>query len=281
MPYQPVLCGLWQYQPAAFSEDSQTMYVLQGFVEIGQDAAAVVDTGTPGVVGVFTDSIQTCMIAAVECDKGFVVIHDSAQLQLPGIAALITTMGRCKKLSVVVPAGSQDQHSERITRLKRITGVAAKNFTKLTVPSFGYAVSYTTDGGMEVHAHGATAASLPLPEKGIRTSIAEINNFFIKSNSQSLAVDVQFSDGRYNAVKPIQKTVEQLMKVLSEQPKYFFNNAALLYAANDLGLLVLPSDLVRFVEDNALQPYRTSVVPAHDQQRQAMLFNKFVSSRSV
>lgn len=257
------------------------MHVLQGFVEIGQDAAAVIEGDTPGVVGVFTDSIQTCMVAAFECTNGFVVVHDSAQLQFSEISGLIGSMGRCKKLAIAVPIDSQSLHAERINRLKTLTGATGKNFIKLVVSSSVYAVSYSPEEGLEVHAHGSTAASLPLPEKQDRISVAEINNFFIKPNSKSLLVDVQFSGGKFNKVKPIQKTIDQLLEIVSEQPNYFFNNAAFLHAANALDLLSVPSFLVEIVERNALQAYRTNVVPGHDLQRQKVLYNEFISSRSA
>lgn len=257
------------------------MHILQGFVEIGQDAAAVIEWGTPGVVGVFTDSIQTCMVAAFECANGFVVVHDSAQLQFSEISGLIGNLGRCKKMAIAVPTDSQSQHAERVNRLKTLTGATGKNFTKLVVPSSRYAVSYSPEEGLNVHVHGSTAAALPLPEKRNRTSVAEINNFFIKPNSKSLLVDVQFSEGQYNKVKAIQKTIDQLLEIVSEQPEYFFNNAALLHTANALGLLPVPSFLVEIVERNALQAYRTNVVPSHDLQRQRVLYNEFISSRSA
>lgn len=257
------------------------MEILQGFIEIGQDAAAVVESGNPEVVGVFTDSIQTCLIAAFECQQGLVVVHDSAQLQFSEISNLVASQGRCKKLTVIYPSHNLTQHAERIERLKRITGVSGSRFIKVSVPYEGYAVKYSPVEGAQVYPHGSVATSVPLPSKAIRTSIAEINNFFIEPNSKSLVLDVQYSDGRYNEVASIQKSEDQLLAIVERQPKFFFNNAALLHAAHQLNLLSIPASLIDRVERNGLAVYRTHGVPDHDRARQSSLYDEFMASRKV
>lgn len=254
------------------------MELITGFVEIGQDAAAVIETGRPDIGGVFTGGIQTCMVTAFECQDALVVVHDSAQLVFSDISALVGRYGRCRRLTAIYPRSSYNIHMERLDRLKRIVGASGNRFQKMPVDSNGFALSFSVAGELEIFSHGSIAAAVPLPEKPIRTSITELNNFFITPGSQSLKLDIQFSEGKYNPVRELDKTLAQILKLVELQPKFFFNNAALLYAAHQLHILDLPAAMVDVVERHKLQRFRTEVVQPHQLAQQESVFEEYLSA---
>lgn len=57
------------------------MESLQEYVEMGQDAAAVIEAGGTAKA-VYTGAIQTCMVMAFECRNALIVLHDSVNLHL-------------------------------------------------------------------------------------------------------------------------------------------------------------------------------------------------------
>lgn len=255
------------------------MESLAGFVEIGQDAAAVIEVGRTDVVGVFTDSIQTCMVVAFECKNGLVVVHDSGQLLFTDISALVARYGRCRRLTAIYPRASTSDHADRIDRLKRIAGVSGPSLRKIPVDQGAFAVAFATSGEHRVYPNGLAKRFTELPEKAIRVSTTELNNFYIKPGSQSLKLDLQFSDGQHNAIRTLDKTIEQILDIVEQQPKFFFNNAALLHAAHQLGILVLPSSLYEVVERHSLQRYRWAVVEPQDHARQAIVFAEYLAAQ--
>lgn len=255
------------------------METLAGFIEIGQDAAAVIESGRTDVLGVFTGGIQTCMVTAFECQSGLVVVHDSAQLRFTDIAALLAKYGRCLRLTAVYPRSCLSEHADRLERLKRVTGLSGTRLRKVPVDSAAFALAFSTDGELRVFAHGSVSTDNPLPEKAVRTSITELNNFFIKPGSQSLALDVQFCEGSYNPIRALDKTPEQIMAIVAEQPRFFFNNAALLHAAHQLGVLVAP-EMVDVVERYNLQRFRGEPVGPSDMARQASVFAEYLSAQN-
>lgn len=255
------------------------MESLAGFVEIGQDAAAVIETGRTDVMGVYTGSIQTCMVVAFECKNSLVVVHDSGQLLFTDISALVAQHGRCRRLTAIYPTANVRDHAERLDRLKRVAGVSGTALRKIPVDQVAFEVAFSTSGEYEVSPNGAARGFIDLPEKTIRVSTTELNNFYIKPGSQSLKIDLQFSEGRYNAVRTIDKTPEQILEIVERQPTFFFNNAALLHAAHQLGALVVPSSLCDLVEHYNLQGYRWAIVDPQDRARQARVFNEYLAAK--
>lgn len=61
-----------------------------------------------------------------------------------------------------------------------------------------YAVIFATSGDYRVIPNGLAHRFEPLPDKAIRASITELNNFFIVPKSRSLRLDVQYFGGVYS-----------------------------------------------------------------------------------
>lgn len=254
------------------------MEELVGFIEIGQDAAAVIEAGQSGVLGVYTPNLQTCMVIAAECQNALVVVHDSGQLAFADISALIGKYGRCRRLTAIYPAGS-DIHAERLAGLKRVTKVSGTAFRKELVNMSNFAVTFGVTGAYQVIGNGIAFGFKALPDRATRVSVTELNNFFLKPNSKSLKLDLQFSEGSFNPERAPDKTQEQMLAIMEKQPKFFFNNAALVYAAHQIGILELPEALVELVEEHQLQRFRADVVRPSENPRQAEVFALFMASR--
>lgn len=137
-------------------------------------------------------------------------------------------------------------------------------------------MAFSVSGELRIFAHGMAGASTPLPDKSVRTSITELNNFFITPGSQSLTLDIQFCEGNYGPIRSLEKTPEQILKIVEEQPGFFFNNVALLHAAHQLGVLEVPDAMVDVVERYSLQRYRADVVEPLNMAQQASVFADYL-----
>jgi hypothetical protein len=251
---------------------------LQGFIEIGQDAAAVIEKENTDVLGVFTGGVQTCMVFGFECKRGLVIVHDSGQLKLEDVTGIVQSQGLCRRLTTYCKQGTEDGHISRLRQLIRILRVKDKNVQPYMIPhAFELAISVSGNG--EVGTFGQSEGYQALPDKPVRHSITELNNFFLARDSQSLRLDLQYAGGRYRKIRLLDKTVNQMLAVVRDQPDFFFNNLALLHAAHQVGVLSLPEGVAQLVDDHGLQRYRTNVVEAHRQNLQHELFEGYLESR--
>lgn len=254
---------------------------LHGFFEIGQDAAGVVESGRTDVVGIYTGGIMTCLVLAFECQSGLVVVHDSGQLLFSDISALISRYGKCRRMTAVFPSNKVHGYRDRVSRLQRVVGVKSSALQKVPVDTPVYAVAISATGELGVCPHGEAQGYTPLHERSYRVSVTELNNFFLKRGSQTLKIDLQFSNGKYNPIRGLDKTPGEIVKIVLGEPKYFFNNAALLYAAHQLGVMGAPPALVNIVERNNLQRFRGDLVQPHEVSTQALLFSEFCKSQTL
>lgn len=255
------------------------MHSYTGFIEIGQDAAAVIESGSTSTRGVYTGNIQTCMISAFECDDALIVIHDSAQLAFSEITSLIGRYGRCRRLTAIYPAAGTI-HADRLNRLKLVTGVKGTKFRKHPIQTRNSEVAFSVNGDYNVLPNGEASGYTELPEKEIRTSVTELNNFFSEVNSKSMVVDVQYAAGSYNPCRGTDKSIEQMLDITSKQPKFFFHNAAFIYAAHKLGIVSAPAYLVELVENLGIQRYRGMAVTDDDYQVQASAYKQYCSAHA-
>lgn len=252
---------------------------LNGFVEIGQDAAAVVEVDQLGVAGVYTGSIQTCLVMIFLCDRGYVVVHDSGQLVLSDITDLVGRYGHCHHMVVVHPASASRNDAERCLEVEKALGVREEDLRYLPCALPAYAVAYGDDGGLHVMESGVAAGYTPLPDKPVRASITELNNAFSELGAAKLRLDVQFSEGEYNTPRGLDKTQGEILELVLEQPKHFYLNAAFLYSAHKLGVFEAPPELIQLVESKGLARYRTELVPPEMAAAQAEDFEWYAASQ--
>lgn len=255
------------------------MHSYEGYVEIGQDAAALIESGNNDVKGVYTAGIETCMVVAFECTDALIVVHDSAQLAFGDITALIGHRGRCKRLTAIYPA-TESTHADRLNRLKLVTGVKDAKFRKIPVQASVFAVAISVDGECEVLPNGSATGFTPLPDRQIRTSVTELNNFFLTPNSKALKLDLQFSGGRFNPSRGTDKTIDQILETCDREPKYFFTNAALIYAAHQMDVVTAPPFLLALVERYSIKRFRSDLMSSADFTTQAIAFREYLVSRA-
>lgn len=217
------------------------LYPLKNYIEITQDAAAFCSS-TGNISGVFTGGVETCIIWVVRYGNGFLMVHDSGQLLLTEIVALIKSYG--KPLAIAIHYGlhySENTHKSRVNKVCNQLGYASlPMMLHSEMASFG--VLQENDGGYEYYRSKIKPRGLvPLPDCENRIKIVNFNNFFLEPSSQSLKIDLQYDGESYlNNTYPLH-SVESVLSDIESQPKHFYNNLMVLFP-------IIKMDIVQFPE---------------------------------
>jgi hypothetical protein len=252
------------------------MESLQGFVQIGKDAAGIIETKSTDALGLYTGNVQACVVFVCECSSGLIMIHDSGQLEFGELCALIERHGACNQISAFYVAEWFRFHEQRLSQIKQLMHVRDPKFRRVSAPTGGFSVAYGTSGIFRVYRQGEASGYVHMIEEKKRISIAELNNFFLEPNARNLKLDVQFCEGSYAPIRSLDKTPIQMLEIMESQPNFFFNNVALLYAAHELGILQLPESIINIVKVHRLQRFRFEEVPFRYRLVQSVIFNKFM-----
>ncbi|WP_318389601.1 hypothetical protein [Enterobacter sp.] len=225
----------------------------KNYIEITQDAAAFCSS-TGNISGVFTGGVETCIIWVVRYENGFLMVHDSGQLLLTEIVALIKSYGN--PLVIAIHHGldySENSHKSRVSEICNQLGYAnSPMMLNSKMASFG--VLQENDGGYEycrsnIKPHGL----VPLPDYENRINIVYFNNFFLEPSSQSLKIDLQYDGEHYlHNTHPLH-SVESVLSDIASQPGHFYNNLMVLYPIVNKDIVQFPEWCKAFI-NNYLDP---------------------------
>lgn len=217
------------------------------YAHIAQDASGLLleGSGAPWV-GLVTDHVESCVIYCFECEHGVIMCHDSGQLAIDDIVATVSKAGPVKGVKTLRYAGLKvEQFSARLDKLRERLNVPGLSVDEITCPSIPFVAIYTAETGLWA------ATSLPegtqSPEDiPYRWAVAKLNNAFIPANAQSLPANLQFDGNNYlPALGPL-TSLEKVLAMIGEQPKFFFMNLSVLVGAAEARVLEVPKRILAF-----------------------------------
>jgi len=118
---------------------------------------------------------------------------------------------------------------------KIVKAAGAKNRV-LIASADQFAVACSKQGAVKILSNKVPEGVKPLPESEKRQAVCEVNNFFLKQNSQNLALDVQYVNGEFGTRRAVDKPLSELLEMVKAQPHFFFMNVAVLGNAHVHGV---------------------------------------------
>lgn len=204
-------------------------------IEITQDGAGYSDFDSK-IEGFLTDHVESCSIYIFFGDKGYALIHDTAQLKFQEISKLAKKCGKITKAYYAINSNHlykeiKVSHSNRRARLKNL--LKLDNIKKIELP-FGKIVVFNS-GVIETEQNQISKIDLVIektPKKHQRENINILNNMFQPRNIQSLPIDIQYdSEVGFTEMSKVLYSLEYLEEVADKkalQGDFDFQNSLIL-----------------------------------------------------
>lgn len=256
------------------------MLNFAGLIEIGQDGAGIIETGEFDTKGFFTAGVESCVVTVYVCKRATILIHDSSQIKLLHITSLIKKYGTVRKLIVAHGKQVDGKHIARLEEIIRVAGVGKNQLKNASVPLDSFVFLCNASGEYQAIPNVIPNNVPRIPEKAKRQSICEVNNFFLEPNAQSLRLDIQYKEGAYLEVQTLDKSLDDLLKIIKRQPEFFFQNVAVLSEAHKQGVLILPENLRELAEKYNLGRLRFEQPGSQDRIDEAREFLRYMDAMS-
>lgn len=222
-------------------------------IEITQDAAGFC-LYDGNITGIFTQDIESCVVIIVNYELGFLMIHDSGQLEIQCVIELVKNYGRIIKVEAIygtsVDPGLRNLQKNRI---KKIFKTFNTNIEPSLIDQEKFGLLKELKKGVLILPPGKKPSNLlSLPNQELRNDIIKFNNFFIKPNSQSLIVDLQFDGYEYSENTTIIHNVKYVLRTIYEQHEHFINNLNVTLPILDANILPFPQwfkDFIAYVHE--------------------------------
>ncbi|MNR96736.1 hypothetical protein D3C72_278950 [compost metagenome] len=186
------------------------------YVEITQDGAGLVLAKDAETMGLYTKDVESCAVYAMWGSEGILMIHDTAQIKIEDISALVRKIGKVKRILFAVNKRlenhSRKTHNEKRQKLSNITKV--KKMEIVDLPSGMLSIDHL---GFEITKPNYEIYSFPNKEK--RLKIMFYNNLFSPTNSQLVNVDFQFDGTSFTDLPKLQKNIEEMRKIAMQKAR--------------------------------------------------------------
>lgn len=252
---------------------------MEKFIEITQDCAGVIEKNNGTVNGFHTGGIQSCLVTVYECEKAYILIHDSGQLKISDICKLIKRYGKVQKItSTFGPNLNSEHHQQRFDKIRSKIGYDDENVDVLKCQQHTFSFQFPLNGKPRTSDNSTPSYVEGIPNKEKRISIVELNNFFLKPNSQKLGLDIQYIDGNYQSPRGLDYSMKELLKIVKRQPDFFFPNLAFLQKANEIGLVKVPKKLLSIADEYQVSQFMFRKMDSQEMVSQKNEFNMFIQS---
>ncbi|HHC6692760.1 hypothetical protein CGJ04_09250 [Vibrio parahaemolyticus] len=219
------------------------------FIEITQDSVGIIEASNKSIQGIFTGGIQTCLIMVFRCEEATVLVHDSGQLDLTALLNIINAYGEVHKVTLAFGPQILGEHFDARLQviLQSINLVGDVEQKQSQLPTFAF--KYNVNGTSECVADNCPTNVMAIPDKKLRMSCIELNNFFLEPCSQKLKPSIQYSDSRYQEKFGLDYTIDEMLEILENQPEFFFPNLAYLEKAHNLKIIELPTNFLEIAQN--------------------------------
>ncbi|NVK74882.1 MAG: hypothetical protein HWE24_15540 [Oceanospirillaceae bacterium] len=252
---------------------------MEKFIEITQDSAGVIERSNSKAQGFFTGGIQSCLVSVYECEDAFVMVHDSGQIKISDICKLIKKYGEVKKVTATFgPQLNSQHHQTRFNKILKNIGYGDKNVDVLEYRSDTFLFNFPLQGRASATENITPAFVDKIPDRDVRMSIIELNNFFLKPNSQKLGLDIQYIDSSYQKPRGLDHSLNEMIKIIKKQPNFYFPNLAFLEKAHGMKIVNMPQHLLKVAEKYQVSQFMVRTLTAEESMLQAIEFEKFRKS---
>lgn len=250
---------------------------FEGYVEIGQDGVGIIETKGQAK-GIFTNKVETCLVEVFVCMRAVIVIHDSMQLKLSHIERLIKKYGTITKVVFIHRPNYDGRHDVRMKKIIKMAGAAHETVSaRFEV----FSVACGKNGAIQILPNIMPDGVIYLPEPEKRQAVCEVNNCFLEENSQNLLLDIQYQHGEFCAPRTVDKSIDQLLETVKNQPDYFFMNLGVLGNAHENGVLELPDYLFKLYERLNLGRFRHELISSTEKTMQAHEYRAYMQYLTV
>lgn len=244
------------------------------YIEVTQDSIGIIESSNESIQGIYTGGIQCCLIIVFQCTNATVLVHDSGQLEVAILVQLLSEYGEVKGLTVAFGPECNSEHFNKRLQLilTNINFVGYINQVHTQLSTFAFL--YHINGNAECISDQYPDAVMAIPNKELRMSCIELNNFFLEPSSQKLKPSIQYRNGVYQPEFGLDYTLDEMLKILKEQPDFFFPNLAFLEKAHGLNLVSLPSTLLDIAKNNNVSRFMFNGIDNASKQLQILEYQK-------
>ncbi|GHA88911.1 hypothetical protein [Modicisalibacter luteus] len=251
---------------------------MKNIIEITQDAAGVIESGSCEYYGFYTGGIQSCLISVYECNDACVLVHDSGQLKISDITKLVKKYGDVKRVTVAFgPELNRRHHQVRLDKILLDVGCVDRNVDLMERNKSNFAFLFPINGDASTIENMRPETVQAIPDKDKRMSMVELNNFFLKPNSQKLRLEVQFAKGKYNPPRGLDLSLKDMLKIVKKQPDFFFANLDFLEKAHKAEVISLPKALLEVAKIFNVSEFMYRQLLPEERRQQNIEFRKFIN----
>lgn len=224
------------------------------YAQISQDACGILKSNDSiKWSGIFTDSVESCAVYVFEGQEAVVMCHDSGQMSIDNIVEIVSKFGPIKGVKVLRHASNAfHSHEDRKYSICKRLNFSASCVEEIFSSYDTFAAVYDKNKSLRATRNENPASAEPPPDIAYRWAVAKLNNAYIEPKSTTLPGNLQFNGDCYlPALKPI-LTLPEIMKIVEQQPQFFFMNLSVLLLAHEEDVLVLPARLLDFSKSHGI-----------------------------
>ncbi|MEE2024687.1 hypothetical protein [Alkalimonas mucilaginosa] len=211
--------------------------------EITQDGGGFLAEAASDAEGIYTEQVESCAVYAAYGTHGLAVVHDTGQLD---ITSIVEFLQRCGSIARLVrgmnfrqcPKNTEQHHRERSKRIANLLRhkkgwerVDISNGKIVLLKNGSVIIDPSTTGNVD-----------SVNGKEQRHQINLLNNLFIKPNSQSIPLDIQF-DGDWTSHPRLLASVQEMkLRALQERARGDNDYLSELFRAQQMGVIDLSGD---------------------------------------
>lgn len=248
-----------QFSPESKGSSTTKKDVVERFISVTQGSAGILEAGHLDT-GLYTDKIATCRPYVFVCKDATIMLHDTGQIQLDAIVALIAGYGKIKAVHYVEGRRAQEGlHRQRLLllaqRLQFKKGVHRPVAAYVTNYN---SVGFTRSSGLRILTVERGNLSRD-PNHDQREAVNMLNDTFTPARTQSAPLDVQYVGGKFAPPAVLKKSLVDMFKEVivdgNEAPENGLIGIAALFAFMPAATpgVQLPADFVNFVKEHGLE----------------------------
>ena len=180
---------------------------MKRYIEVTQDAAAIINDDTPEeIIGLYTSELETCVAIVIKGSLGILMLHHSGHLGEDGVRLVVEKLGQIEKVLMFSNSDSKYQEFvfENLDRIlsQSIFEELADKIEYCSIPSQSLSVNRNFKGQMSSINQDKLISPI---NKEIRIRTNALNNL----TDPNLAVDLQYDGKTLTPCTTLSENIEE------------------------------------------------------------------------